>query len=154
MGFNKENSSAAGTAAMVIGAIAILLFMLESGNYFYPSHAKKQACQANMTIIEQASEMYIMENENRPPASLDDLVSKNLLGGGSIPKCPGAVFRRISFLKCTDYNVPSQKPYEMIPYQDAKKDFHVDVRCDIHGLLSKQETDDKYAGAPKYAMPR
>lgn len=152
MSFNKSNSSVIGTAAMVFTTIVVLLFLLESGNYFYPAHAKKEACKANMTMIEQASEMYIMENGNKPPASMEELFSKKLLF--SIPSCPGATFRRISFLKCTDYNVPSQKPYEMLPYQDAKKEFHVDVRCDIHGLLSKQETDDKYTGAPKYALQK
>ncbi|HNY10595.1 MAG TPA: hypothetical protein PKK26_03290 [Candidatus Wallbacteria bacterium] len=150
MSFNKENSSAIGTAVMIFTVIAILLFMFEPENYFYPAQAKKQACGANMKTIENAAEMYIMENENKPPASLEELFSKKLLY--SIPKCPGATFRNISFLKSTDYAVNSQRPYEMIPYQDDKKEFHVDVKCDIHGLLSKQETDDKYTGAPKYAM--
>lgn len=152
MSFNKENSSAVGTAVMAVIALAALFFMLESGNYFYPAHARKEACKANMTMIEQAAEMYIMENENKPPASMEELFSKKLLY--MIPGCPGATFRRVSFMRSTDYDVRSQNPYEMIPYQDAKKEFHVDVRCDIHGLLSKQETDDKYTGAPKYAMPR
>lgn len=150
--FNKESFSAAGTGVMVFIALAVLLFMLESGNYMYPAHFKKEGCIAYMKIIESSSEMYIMENENKPPASLEELVSKKLLA--SVPECPGATLRRVSFLRSTDYNIRSQKPYKMIPYQDAKKEFHVDVQCDIHGLLSKQETDDKYAGAPKYAMPR
>ncbi len=148
----RGNLSFTQTAGAVFIVLAILLFMLESGNYMYPAHFKKDGCIAYMKIIESASEMYIMENANKPPASVEELVSKQLMV--SVPKCPGATFRRISFLKCTDHAVPSQKPYEMIPYQDAKKEFHVDVRCDIHGLLSKQETDDKYTGAPKYAMPR
>jgi len=149
---DRGNLSVSGTAAAVLIVLAVLLFMAESGNYMYPAHFKKDGCIAYMKIIESSSEMYIMENANKPPASMEELVSKKLLF--SVPECPGATFRRISFLKCTDYNVPSQKPYEMIPYQDAKKEFHIDVRCDIHGLLSKQETDDKYTGAPKYAMPR
>jgi competence protein ComGC len=152
MNSSKDNSGVVGTAVMVFIVLAVLLFMLESGNYMYPAHFKKDGCIAYMKIIESASEMYIMENENKPPASMEELVSKKLLL--SIPSCPGATYRRISFLRSTDYDVRSQKPYELIPYQDEKKEFHVDVRCDIHGLLSKQETDDKYTGAPKYAMPR
>jgi len=149
---DRGSLSVTGTAGAVFIALAILLFMLEAGNYIYPAHFKKEGCIAYMKIIESASEMYIMDNANKPPLSIEELVSKRLMV--SVPKCPGATFRRISFLKCTDYPVISQKPYEMIPYQDAKKEFHIDVRCDIHGLLSKQDTGDKYTGAPEYAVPR
>jgi prepilin-type N-terminal cleavage/methylation domain-containing protein len=114
---------------IVIAIIGILAAIAVPNFNRARAQAKKKSCVANMKTIEGAVELYNMENavSGATPPQPTSLQSNGYLK--SIPRCP-------SKGTDNDYTVTST----------AGTSGMTDVKCADHGLLSKQEKEDKTTG--------
>lgn len=120
---------------IVIAIIGILAAIAVPNFNRARAQAKKKSCVANMKTIEGAVELYQMENGTQSQLDIATLTGKGYLKAA--PKCPSDPTK--------DYKITIGGGGGA-----AGGAVITDVECQAssfnHGVLSKQETDDKTKG--------
>lgn len=114
----------------MIAALAIMM----PGRNRYAVPSTKRTCRATMTLVLSALELYDMENGDAriPDSTLETLIKKGYIRGQAECRAEDA------------------DTYEIVYSRGA-----ADVRCNIHGDLSRQQGDqrDMGEGAPPKMSP-
>lgn len=131
--------------AIKINLIALLVFLIIRallGIPHFPSPAEiKKTCILNMRSIDRAAELYQIENKQPPPPTASILATERFMKNE--PKCRPYVKQfmgiPIGWSSPLTYKLLITKPKDT-------GEVIIDVECDAHGTLSRQDSTDSKKG--------